>query len=144
MWRRQVEGLHHQGTLLSNGLIMLRLFARIFCFVFICFFSLIIGFRASIPKVCSNIFFKRTGKEDHDLFLQLGSEALVWFNNQRTSFSSSLSLFLSPFFPPSLLLFFTSYVLNTSMCITSFYHSHDGWLKSIQEILWKLVKEKPH
>lgn len=101
MWRRQVEGLHHQGTLLSNGLIMLRLFARIFRFVFICFFSLIIGFRTSIPKVCSNIFFKRTGKEDHDLFLQLGSEALVWFNNQRTSFSSSLSLFLSPFFPPS-------------------------------------------
>lgn len=36
MCRRQVEGSHHQGTLPSNGLIMLRLFARgfsLFCFV---------------------------------------------------------------------------------------------------------------
>ena len=74
MWKRQVEGSQHEGTLLSNGLITLRLFARdlgLFCLI--SFFSFITGFHTSVPRVCSSIFFKRTEedhKEDRDLFLQ--------------------------------------------------------------------------
>lgn len=59
-------------------------------FVSFCCFSLITGFGASATRVCSNIFSKRTCEESCDLFVQLGSESLAWFNNQDTSLSPSL------------------------------------------------------